>query len=59
PDDSDFFIIMACVQPDDSDLSESDLDYIEDEYRLDISESDSSETDSESGAKLTHKLRIN
>ncbi|GBN61460.1 hypothetical protein AVEN_258366-1 [Araneus ventricosus] len=29
--------------PDDSDLSESDLDDVEDEYRLDISEPDSSE----------------
>lgn len=46
---------MACVQPDDSDLGESDLADIEVEYRLDISQSDSSEiefsseTDSESG----------
>ncbi|GBN55638.1 hypothetical protein AVEN_207553-1 [Araneus ventricosus] len=49
---------MACVQTDKSDLSESDLDDIEDPI-LDISESDfsefefSAETDSDSDAKLT------
>lgn len=46
---------MACVQPDDYDFSESDLNDIEDEYSLDISKSDSfefkisSETDSNLG----------